>query len=87
MKPSDAAAAALMAAVAEAMAQTCGTVSMPALLEGLSDLWGEDLVLLLARAEMLAGVIVKAAAADLQGGAEFLRGVLVRGRGAKLIDQ
>jgi hypothetical protein len=36
---------------------------------------------------VLAGVIVEAAAADVQGGAEFLRGMLVRGRGAKLIDQ
>ena len=76
-----------MAAVAEAMAQTCGAVSLPALLEGLSDLGSKDLVLLLARAEMFAGVIVKAAAADLQGGAEFLRGVLVRGKGSKVIDQ
>lgn len=69
------------------MAQTCGPVSLAALMEGLSDLWGEDLVLLLSRTEMLAGVIVEAAAADFQSGAEFLRGMLVCGRGTKLIDQ
>jgi hypothetical protein len=60
---------------------------MPALLEGLSDLWGEDLVLLAARPEVFAGVIVETASADLQGGAEFLGGVPVGGRGAKMIDQ
>ena len=59
---------------------------MPAFLKDLLDLWGKDLVLLAAKPEVFAGVIVEAASADLQGGAEFLGGVLVRGRGAKMID-
>lgn len=54
-----------MPTFAKAVAQTCGAVSMSALLERLRDLWGEDLVLLAARPEVFASVIVETAAADL----------------------
>lgn len=75
-----------MASIPEFVSQSCGAVGLAAGHESLGDLLGEDLVLLSARTKMLAAVIVKTAAADVQGETKFFGRVRLGDGTTKMVD-